>query len=120
MFGRYFAYYIGRNAAGRQVPILQWSDPNPDPSQPATFSPGNFVAELPTHSERITVWGGILGDGNGHTFEDASASPPYTAFHLYYQAFFATQQESPFIQDIDHTLLFAYPLTAFLQEAEST
>jgi len=123
MFKRYFITWIGGICCAsatdpnfRQWPVLVWSDYNPDPQIPPQLpndNPNNRISPLPTsrgnnNEGRFGSWGGIIGDGLGHTLENAS----YSALHFYYPAMnlpFPQNGQPAFFFDLDHILIFLYP-----------
>jgi hypothetical protein len=72
--GVYFASYVRPLTPGllssdpnfRQQAAILWSNPNPDPTQPPTFREKVDAVLLPDRN-RVAVYGGLLGNGLGHT-----------------------------------------------------
>jgi hypothetical protein len=119
-YQRYFVSYIHSATPGldpthpefRQSPTLLWSDYQPDPNLPPVFPAENRMGYLETNfadgAPRVWGnWGGIMGDGLGHTI-DVGGATPHSALHVYYSAHPALTN-SPHQADLHHILVFAYP-----------
>src|SRR5262249_31632635 len=91
---RYFVSYLKTltpqiqdpsDPAFRQPATTLCSDPTPAPAQPPPFPSGNEVV-LPDGG-RVAIWGGLLGDGLGHTLDHPDGSDPHTDLDLYFESY---------------------------------
>ncbi len=123
---RYFAQWTFSDCEGAPCPSLRdprfrawpgliWSEHNPDPGFPPSLpsaDPDHRLSPLPTNiygnnEGRFGEWGGIIGDGLGHTLEDSEK----LTIHMFYQALnlpFPQLGQPAHFADLDHLLVQLY------------
>ncbi|MCB9920183.1 MAG: hypothetical protein H6832_17410 [Planctomycetes bacterium] len=109
-FGLSFKLEGSCSSAGyKQYPLLVWSDFDVSATQLPLFPATNtFSTPLPTQGY-VGACGGLLGDEYGRTVDFPAATSPYTAMHVFYEAYPSGHCPTPFESDLHHLLVFGYP-----------